>query len=248
MGTPNKVTAKVKAELLRLWHEGRSQRFIAQQLRLNPMTVSNHLRALLGVDTPEWKGTGRAVLQRGAKEKAPPPSIAYPDNPPRLAFAFELEPGEAARFWSKVAAPNENGCRLWLASCKPDGGGQFGTLTSSSESAYRVSWRLTYGPIPEDKQLNHRCDVRPCVEPTHLWAGTQAQNLADMAAKGRSRRGRGDGQKGEDNVTAVLTWEKVRALRAARAKHGFTFDELAERFKISASQVSNIVNNRQWIE
>lgn len=72
--------------------------------------------------------------------------------------------------------------------------------------------------------------------------------MADMAAKGRSRRGRGDGQKGEDNVAAKLTWEIVREIRALRETKGLPLYELAKRFKISKAQASNITTYKQWVE
>lgn len=246
MATPNKVSLEVLAEVFRRWNLGESQGQIAEALGLNRGTVATHLRRNLEVSTPRAWGGGRRSLQRTRKTKALPPPVEYPDNPPKVSMPCELSPGESARFWSKVAAPNETGCRLWLASCKPDGSGQFGTAISPSESSYRVAWRLAYGPIPEGKQINHRCDVRACNEPTHLWLGTQAENLADMAAKGR-RLGRG-GIPGEDNVTAKLTWEIVREIRHVRENQGLTVKQLATRFKISPSQVSNIINHRQWIE
>lgn len=244
MGTPNKVTPEIQSELLRRWHDGESHTEIAKALSLNRATVSYSLRKLLSVETPEWRGNGRIALQRPLKLRELPRPVVYPENPARLAFPLELVSGESARFWSKVAAPNENGCRLWLASRKSDGSGQF-----DYDIAYRVSWRLVYGPIPEGMNINHRCDIRPCVEPTHLWLGTQAENLADMAAKGRwNLNGDRRGQPGEDNATAKLTWEIVREMRAVRSEKGLTYKQLSKRFRISVAQVSNIITGKQWVE
>ena len=164
-----------------------------------------------------------------------------------LSAPLELSPGEFERFRSKVAPPDARGCRRWTASMKTNGGGQFGTAISSSETAYRASWRLHYGFIPVKMQVNHRCDVRPCVEPTHLWLGTQAENMADMAAKERAV-GTHPTMAGENNVTAKITWEIVREIRRLRQTEGLTLRALARRFGLCKSQVSNIVNMRQWVE
>lgn len=51
--------------------------------------------------------------------------------------------------------------------------------------AHRVAWQLTNGEIPEGLQVLHRCDNPACVRPSHMWLGTQAENLADMRQKGR---------------------------------------------------------------
>lgn len=77
------------------------------------------------------------------------------------------------------------GCWPWPQSCNPDTGyGQFnhrGTLYT----AHRVSFAAFKGPIPEGAQVLHRCDNRPCFNPECLFAGTQLDNMRDMAAKGR---------------------------------------------------------------
>lgn len=248
MAAPNKVTPAIRTEILRLWNERRSQIEIGKALNLNRATVARVLRKAYAVETPDWKGAGRVAVPKPENIITRPIAIVYPDNPPRLETPFELSFGEANRFWSKVAAPNANGCRLWLASTNIEhGAGQFGTTESNASIAHRVAWRLTYGPIPDGMNVLHRCDIRPCVEPTHFWLGTQADNMQDMATKGRAL-GTHEDTGGENNAAATLTWERVRKMRELRAKHGFTYDQLAEKFGISKSQVSHIITGKQWIE
>jgi hypothetical protein len=88
----------------------------------------------------------------------------------------------ADRFWSKVR--KSDGCWLWGASIKTTGYGQF-FRGPRIEKAHRVSYELTHGPIPEGLYVLHRCDVRACVRPDHLFLGTISDNSRDMIYKGR---------------------------------------------------------------
>lgn len=86
------------------------------------------------------------------------------------------------RFWRKVG--KTEGCWLWTGSRSPYYG-NFYPDHGTCVHAHRYSWELAYGPIPPDMQVLHKCDVRHCVRPDHLFLGTQQDNMDDMAAKGR---------------------------------------------------------------
>jgi hypothetical protein len=83
-------------------------------------------------------------------------------------------------FWSLVQKGKRDECWLWQAGHFTHGYGSY-----RQDYAHRIAWRLRYGPIPEGMCVLHRCDVMGCCNPRHLFLGTQADNLADMRAKGR---------------------------------------------------------------
>jgi hypothetical protein len=99
-----------------------------------------------------------------------------------------------ARFWTKVNKDGANGCWLWTASCT--GKAQHGQFTFSLDGrqshvyAHRVSYELVHGPIPNGLNVCHHCDVPRCVNPAHLFLGTQNDNLNDARRKGRLVDGR----------------------------------------------------------
>lgn len=155
-----------------------------------------------------------------------------------------------ARFWAKVNRsgptvphiPGISNCWLWTG--KPMNHG-YGSMKAGGRTilAHRLSWVLTNGAIPEGLCVLHRCDVRLCIRPDHLWIGTKAQNNADMMAKGRQvarvgdsngarvhrdkmARGERHGSKtkpervarGARNGRARLTEDDVRQIRHRRAQ------------------------------
>ena len=94
------------------------------------------------------------------------------------------------RFMRHVSPEPNTGCWLWEVSCRPNGYGQFAPDGSGRPvHAHRAAYELLVGTIPEGMQVCHRCDVRSCVNPDHLFLGTQKDNVDDMRAKGRAKWG-----------------------------------------------------------
>lgn len=131
------------------------------------------------------------------------------------------------------------GLRSWLGYGQIAAARNYG---SCEIAAHRLSWELFNGPVPTGLKVLHRCDVRACVNPSHLFLGSQADNVADMIAKGR---GRSIPMYGEANPGARLTTDQVRAIRAAHAS-GETQHGLARRFGVAPMTVNRIVRHQTW--
>lgn len=92
-----------------------------------------------------------------------------------------------ARFWAKVAIdPDDGACWVWTACLDPDGYGRF-RLAGKKWLAHRIAWTLAFGRIQDGLLICHKCDNPRCVNHTHLFLGTVADNVRDRVAKGRSR-------------------------------------------------------------
>lgn len=133
---------------------------------------------------------------------------------------------------------NEKGCDKFTSS--PDSFGyRMFWFGGQARSAHRISYRIHCGPIPEDKQVNHECDTPWCVNPNHLYLGTQSENNRDAWA--RNRRSGTPGVKRPDYLDE---WEvaAVHRLKALNVKQKLISDVLG----ISEVQTSDIVNGKTY--
>lgn len=158
-----------------------------------------------------------------------------------VALCLGIADMDTQNFWRRVI--KSDGCWLWTGAKHPDPGGAYGYLYAgkgvSYKVAHRYAWEITFGPIPDGMLVCHRCDVRLCVRPDHLFIGTIADNMADRNAKGRQAYG-------ERLGSARLTEAEVIAIRTRYARGGVLYRELASEYGISPVQIGHIVTRRKW--
>lgn len=182
------------------------------------------------------------------------------------------------RFWEKVdKSAGTDRCWIWIASTYPDGYGKLGVRKNgrrwTSARANRLAYEFTYGLIPKGKFVCHDCRPNPdnilCVNPKHLWLGTNQENMIDASRKGTIAKGdrngarlyperlaRGDRSgprlhpermaRGESNGSAKLTEETVRKIRKEYIPKYGMLKSLAKKYKTSPSNIKWIIMEHNW--
>ena len=159
-------------------------------------------------------------------------------------------PKQVDRFWARVS--KSDGCWLWGGSTVGKGYGRVymgyqskrrgpdGRLHADTELAHRFSYIVHFGPVPDGMIVCHTCDNPPCVNPSHLFLGTNGDNVRDMYAKGR---GGYRGSPGESNSHAKLQASDVYAMRA---RYRVLVNSLADEYAVTRSLVRQILRGEVW--
>lgn len=129
----------------------------------------------------------------------------------------------------------ESGCWEWQGYLSPKGYGAIQSDGANILRAHHAAWILHCGPIPAGMYVLHQCDNRRCVNPGHLFLGTQADNVADMCAKGRQRT----------NPKRILSAAQIPAIRERLAK-GETLRSIAEDHGVSLYTIHDIKRGHSW--
>lgn len=141
------------------------------------------------------------------------------------------------RFWKKVDKRGTPDCWNWFASTYPNGYGIF-YLKGKLTGAHRISYMISYGVIPIHLEVCHHCDNRKCVNPKHLFLGSQKDNMQDACKKGRMAHG-------ERLPQTRLSVEKVGKIIDDYLM-GKTFVELVAKYKCGKTTIQAILTERTW--
>jgi hypothetical protein len=136
------------------------------------------------------------------------------------------------------STPAENGCIEWTGSANGKGYGMM-VYKGHIRAAHRISWMEHFGDIPGNMLVCHRCDNPKCINPMHLFLGTNQDNMNDMKRKGRQYT-----PKGEDHARSKLTWDAVRDIRTSSDSAMM----LAKRYGVSDMTIYYVKTGKGWKE
>ena len=145
------------------------------------------------------------------------------------------------RFWDGFTLPaGLLGCWEWGGSVGTNGYARF-SVDTIWKSAHRVSYELNVGPIPAGLNVCHRCDNPICVNPYHLFIGTDKDNTDDMIKKGRAAPA-----DGENNGHSKLTAQQVREIRKKYKRFKYGYKKLGQEYGVHLSTIHLIVTRQSW--
>jgi hypothetical protein len=148
------------------------------------------------------------------------------------------------RLMERIFKNPSNGCWEWQGYKMSSGHGRIG-YRDKVYLTHRISYEIYVGSIPDGMQVNHHCDNGCCVNPEHLFIGTQKDNMTDC--KNKKRNFRIPAMRGEKNPLAQLTNEQAKEIRKKLAK-GITGIKLAKEYNISTHVISRINTGRTYKE
>ena len=149
------------------------------------------------------------------------------------------------KFWANVNKDTPNGCWMWIS-----GISKYGSLSIKRKKilVHRFSYELHHplsSPIVDIPYVVcHKCDNTRCVNPNHLWLGTQKNNVHDSINKGRFINP--PHKIGDNHASSILKAEQVLEIRELWATGHYKLIELAKTYNVSASCIKGIVYRNNW--
>lgn len=152
---------------------------------------------------------------------------------------FAITDQDKERFWSKVK--KTDGCWIWQPTrCNSAFYGRF-FLHGSYKQASRISYFLAYGEIEKGMMICHKCDNPSCVNPDHLFAATQKENVADCKAKGRRAH-----RPGDRHPLAKFTNSQVASMITEYLTGNKTQKQVGAKYGVSNKYISSLVTGYRW--
>ncbi len=134
--------------------------------------------------------------------------------------------------------PDTDSCVEWPATRFSTGYGKL-YASGASYSTHRISYEIFHGLIPDGYVVRHSCDNPPCVNPRHLLVGTTKQNNGDSVRRDRHQRGM-------RHTRAKLTDQQVREIRGRWCCGAANQPQLAAKFGVAQTTISQIVRGKSW--
>jgi len=136
-------------------------------------------------------------------------------------------------------------CWEWTCMTHDYGYGRF-SIDGKWFLAHRISWRLYEGNIPDEKYVLHKCHNEKCVNPDHLYIGTQKDNVEDAVNQGNFEDRKNGDVSGEINGQSKLSADDVRQIRRKYEETEKTYYDLSNEYGISFGCVGKIVRRERW--
>lgn len=159
-----------------------------------------------------------------------------------MIFSEKKSAAYRAKIQSSVTI-NVDGCWIWGKSKAWNGYGRFSLGGGKAKGAHRVSYAVFVGEAIEGLDVCHRCDVRDCVNPEHLFLGTRSENILDASAKNRVSRTHQ--VKGSKHPSSKLTEQDVGQI-LNRLQSGESKKHLSGVFGVSQRVILLIARGELW--
>lgn len=154
--------------------------------------------------------------------------------PTRAKASRPIGDYHANLFWGRVRIAGPDECWMWTGYKNNMGYGQYAVFPNPPQGSHRIAYALKNGGIPAGINVCHKCDNPLCCNPTHLFLGSQKDNIRDMGAKGRHATG-------PRNGNSKMSPETIAAIRSDYANGGISLKGLGRKHGCSDTWIARIV-------